>query len=96
MDFCRKWACLALLLVSFSHTATGLTTTVDLTSRLPADDLSRVRVELEVGGMWRLNREGLSPAAKSDHVSDQLPIHVDAKLSYDARRRERLGWSAAV
>lgn len=82
---------LALLLVSFSCTATGLATILDLTSRPPADDLSRVRVELEVGGMLQLNREGLSLTGNSDNPSDQLPIHVDAMLSYDERRLDRLG-----
>jgi len=87
----RKLIALALLLASFSRTATGLTTTLDLTSRLPADDLTRVRVELEVGGMLQLNREGSSLTDNSDNPSDQLPIHVDAKLSYDERRLNRLG-----
>ena len=89
MALSRNPITLTLLLVSFSPIATGLTATLDLTSRLPAEDLSRVRIELEVGGMLQWNQEGLGQADNPDHLSDQLPIHVDAKLSYHERRLDR-------
>ena len=89
MALSRNPITLTLLLVSFSPIATGLTATLDLTSRLPAEDLSRVRIELEVGGMLQWNPEGLGQAGNPDHLSDQLPIHVDAKLSYHERRLDR-------
>ncbi len=66
--------------------------TIDLTSRVSADDLAEVTVELECGGTMQLRDGEQASAAAADNADTNkdgirsLPMSVSAKLEYDEHR----------